>query len=115
MPELFFGMGWGDPGREVAAVAERVAGEHEAWFTVVDLPGDPGPRYWFSFRNRGAPFDSQTARAVAEGLAREGLSIDRLSEGRTWDVCALHARRSEDAEVSYGRCPECTAGEVAAL
>ena len=62
--------------RRIDAIAQR----HDAAFRVLrDDPGSPlGFRTWFQCENRGAPFDSQTARAVLAAVRAEGIAVDEI-------------------------------------
>jgi hypothetical protein len=74
MSEHFFGSGNGRVSDRLARRVDKIAREYGATFTAVTLPGD-GPRYWFSCRNRGNPFDQETARDTLKAVERAGISL----------------------------------------
>lgn len=64
MSEFFFGLG---PGHLDHEIVDPVAKEHES--TLVNYTEPNGhKRHWFATRNRGAPFDRQTASACMAAL-----------------------------------------------
>ena len=81
MSEYHFMVGRGRiPDEARAKQIDRIAREHGASFTAVDLPGD-GPRYWFSCPNRGAPFDGAVSAAVRKALEAAGFDPSNLKGG----------------------------------
>lgn len=72
MSEFYFGL-WNGPVSDAwSEAAGDVAGRHDAHVIPYQDPAT-GPRGWFGCRNRGAPFDQATARAVLDDLVTAGL------------------------------------------
>lgn len=55
------------------ARADKIARKHGASLTNFVDPGTKEKRHWFSCRNRGFPFDDQTAREVRQALEDAGV------------------------------------------
>ena len=87
MGEYMFGVGAGCVSDDLEEQIDAIAREHGASFINARLPD--GDRHWFTCENRGAPFDSQTADAVMDGLRSAGLLDDdgnfiEEEEGADW-------------------------------
>jgi hypothetical protein len=76
MSEHFFGLGKGEISAREEKRVTRIARRFGADFTSVTLPGD-GPRYWFSCRNRGEPFDGELARVVLAAVGAVKVKAQR--------------------------------------
>lgn len=63
-----FGLGPGHLPEQADEIAER----HGAWLVNFTEP-DGTKRHWFACRDRGEPFNGQTAAAVRADLRKEGI------------------------------------------
>lgn len=72
MSECHFGLGNGKVSQHTIKKVQKVAETHGATFVTYRDPSS-GPRYWFSSRNYGSPFDQATADAVIMELTNIGL------------------------------------------
>ena len=72
MSEYFFGLFSGRPRKRWIKAAGKIAEKHGAAITAIRDPA-AGYRGWFSCRNRGAPFDGNTAHGVMRELERKKL------------------------------------------
>lgn len=81
--EHAFGQGKGHLGRRAAAIARRMGAELVnyadpgcgcGWSCVAGARGDckARRRHWFTTRNRGEPFNGNTAREVVNALRQAG-------------------------------------------
>lgn len=68
MDKHIFGQGPGHLPQRADDIAQR----HDAWLVNYDTP-DGIARHWFVCRDRGEPFNGQTAAAVLDDLMRAGL------------------------------------------
>ena len=74
MSEHHFGCGNGHVSEVIAKRIDRIARKLGASFMTYREP-DGSRRYWFSCRNRGAPFDGATAKAVLDAVAASGIVL----------------------------------------
>jgi len=76
MSEYFFGLG---PGHLDDAVVDPIVKKHGAYLVNYTEPRGE-KRHWFACRNRGNPFDRQTASDVMDALAAVPGALDPVEE-----------------------------------
>lgn len=81
MSEFHFGVGCGELPDDVAEKIDRIAREHGARFVNPRMP--EGPRFWFTVRSWGEPFDSATAREVLEAVRAAGIDLGEECDGKS--------------------------------
>lgn len=70
-----FGVSRTKVSRRTAKKMDSIAKKHGAYLVEANLPGT-GYQRWFATRNRGFPFDNNTARSVLEECYSAGLLPD---------------------------------------
>lgn len=74
MSEFMFGVSRRRLNARERAICERIAREHGADLIECTLPGT-GYQRWFTAPNLGEPFDSRTALAVRDAIAKRGVAL----------------------------------------